>query len=76
MLAPRFHKLVQSFQEVRIARALNDLVAGHIDFIFMELSSALKLHEGGKARIPMRLRCFHCQRKAPSQRLLRGWERR
>jgi tripartite-type tricarboxylate transporter receptor subunit TctC len=31
--------------------ALNDLVAGHVDFIFMELSSALKLHEGGKARI-------------------------
>ena len=31
--------------------ALNDLVAGHVDLIFMELSSALKLHEGGKARI-------------------------
>jgi len=31
--------------------ALNDLVAGHVDFIFMELSSAVKLHEGGKARI-------------------------
>ena len=31
--------------------ALNDLVAGHVDFIFMELSSAIKLHEGGKARI-------------------------
>jgi len=31
--------------------ALNDLVAGHVDFIFMELSSAVKLHEAGKARI-------------------------
>src|SRR5260221_12437189 len=31
--------------------ALNDLIAGHVDFIFMELPSAYKLHEGGKARI-------------------------
>ena len=31
--------------------ALNDLVAGHVDLIFMELSAAYKLHEGGKARI-------------------------
>jgi tripartite-type tricarboxylate transporter receptor subunit TctC len=31
--------------------ALNDLVAGHVDLIFMELSAAHKLHEGGKARI-------------------------
>jgi tripartite-type tricarboxylate transporter receptor subunit TctC len=31
--------------------ALNDLVAGHVDFIFMELASAHKLHEGGKSRI-------------------------
>src|SRR5712692_6096118 len=31
--------------------ALNDLVAGHVDFIFMELASAYKLHEGGKARV-------------------------
>jgi tripartite-type tricarboxylate transporter receptor subunit TctC len=31
--------------------ALNDLVAGHVDLIFMELSSAMKLHEAGKARI-------------------------
>jgi tripartite-type tricarboxylate transporter receptor subunit TctC len=31
--------------------ALNDLVAGHVDLIFMELSSAVKLHDGGKARI-------------------------
>jgi len=31
--------------------ALNDIVAGHVDFIFMELSAALKLHEAGKARI-------------------------
>ncbi len=31
--------------------ALNDLVAGHVDLIFMELSSAYKLHDAGKARI-------------------------
>jgi tripartite-type tricarboxylate transporter receptor subunit TctC len=31
--------------------ALNDLVAGHVDFIFMELASAIKLHQAGKARI-------------------------
>jgi len=31
--------------------ALNDLVGGHVDFIFMQLESAIKLHEGGKARI-------------------------
>jgi tripartite-type tricarboxylate transporter receptor subunit TctC len=31
--------------------ALNDLVAGHVGFIFMELASAFKLHTGGKARI-------------------------
>jgi tripartite-type tricarboxylate transporter receptor subunit TctC len=31
--------------------ALNDIVAGHVDLIFMELSSAYKLHQGGKARI-------------------------
>ena len=34
-----------------LAPALNDLVAGHVDLIFMELSAAIKLHEGGKARI-------------------------
>jgi tripartite-type tricarboxylate transporter receptor subunit TctC len=33
------------------APALNDIIAGHVDFIFMELSSAHKLHDGGKARI-------------------------
>ena len=56
---------------------LNDVVAGHVDFIFMGLSSALKLHEGGKARIPMRLRCSSLSTKSsPSQRLLRRWERR
>jgi tripartite-type tricarboxylate transporter receptor subunit TctC len=33
------------------APALNDLIAGHIDFIFMELSSAVRLHQGGNARI-------------------------
>jgi len=31
--------------------ALNDLVAGHVDLIFMQLSAAMRLHEGGKARI-------------------------
>jgi tripartite-type tricarboxylate transporter receptor subunit TctC len=33
------------------APALNDLVAGHVDMIFMQLESAIKLHEGKKARI-------------------------
>jgi tripartite-type tricarboxylate transporter receptor subunit TctC len=33
------------------APALNDLVAGHVDLIFMQLSSAMKLHEGNRARI-------------------------
>ena len=33
------------------APALNALIGGHVDMIFMELASALKLHEGGKARI-------------------------
>jgi tripartite-type tricarboxylate transporter receptor subunit TctC len=31
--------------------ALNDIVAGHVDLIFMEMSASVKLHEGGKARI-------------------------
>ena len=33
------------------APALNDIIARHVEFIFMELASAIKLHEGGKARI-------------------------
>ena len=33
------------------APALNDLIAGHVDMIFMELASAIKLHQAGKARI-------------------------
>jgi tripartite-type tricarboxylate transporter receptor subunit TctC len=33
------------------APALNDLIASHVDMIFMELASALKLHQGRKARI-------------------------
>src|SRR5262245_23993810 len=33
------------------APALNDLVAGHVDLIFMELSAAHKLHDAGKARV-------------------------
>jgi tripartite-type tricarboxylate transporter receptor subunit TctC len=31
--------------------ALNDIVAGHVDLIFMEMSAAYKLHDYGKARI-------------------------
>src|SRR5215475_10209994 len=31
--------------------ALNDIVAGHVDLIFMELSSAYKLHDSGRARV-------------------------
>jgi tripartite-type tricarboxylate transporter receptor subunit TctC len=31
--------------------ALNDLIAGHVDLIFMQLESAIRLHQGGKARI-------------------------
>jgi len=31
--------------------ALNDIVAGHVDLIFMELASAKKLHDAGNARI-------------------------
>jgi tripartite-type tricarboxylate transporter receptor subunit TctC len=33
------------------APALNDLIAGQVDFVFMELSSAVRLHQGGNARI-------------------------
>jgi tripartite-type tricarboxylate transporter receptor subunit TctC len=33
------------------APALNDLIASHVDFIFMELAMAKRLHDGGKARI-------------------------
>src|SRR6185369_8215214 len=31
--------------------ALIDIAAGHVDMIFMQLEAAMKLHEGGKARI-------------------------
>ena len=31
--------------------ALNDIVAGHVDLVFMQLSSSVRLHEGKKARI-------------------------
>jgi tripartite-type tricarboxylate transporter receptor subunit TctC len=31
--------------------ALNDIVASHVDMIFMEVAAAIKLHQGGKARI-------------------------
>jgi tripartite-type tricarboxylate transporter receptor subunit TctC len=31
--------------------ALNDIIASHVDIIFMELASAIKLHESGFARI-------------------------
>jgi len=33
------------------APALNALIGNHVDMIFMELASALKLHQSGKARI-------------------------
>jgi tripartite-type tricarboxylate transporter receptor subunit TctC len=33
------------------APALNDIIASHVDIIFMELASAIKLHEAGRARI-------------------------
>ena len=33
------------------APALNDLIASHVDFIFMELASAMRLHQSGRARI-------------------------
>ena len=33
------------------APALNDIIASHVDVIFMELASAIKLHEAGRARI-------------------------
>jgi|SRR5579875_153187 tripartite-type tricarboxylate transporter receptor subunit TctC len=33
------------------APALNDLISSHVDFIFMELASAIRLHQAGKARI-------------------------
>ena len=33
------------------APALNALIASHVDMIFMELASAIKLHRAGKARI-------------------------
>ena len=33
------------------APALTDIIAGHVDFIFMELASAIKLHQAGKAHI-------------------------
>ena len=31
--------------------ALNDIIAGHVDMIFMELASAVKLHQAGRAHI-------------------------
>jgi tripartite-type tricarboxylate transporter receptor subunit TctC len=31
--------------------ALIDIAAGHVDLIFMQIEAAMKLHEGGKARI-------------------------
>ncbi|MEP7031927.1 MAG: tripartite tricarboxylate transporter substrate binding protein [Pseudolabrys sp.] len=33
------------------APALNDIIASHVDMIFMEVASAIKLHEAGRARI-------------------------
>src|SRR5215211_5513483 len=36
--------------------ALNDLIGSHVDFIFMQLESAIKLHEGGGRRAQPGLR--------------------
>jgi tripartite-type tricarboxylate transporter receptor subunit TctC len=33
------------------APALNDIIASHVDMVFMDLASAIKLHEAGRARI-------------------------
>ena len=33
------------------APAINDLIAGHVDLMFTEMASALKLHQAGKAKI-------------------------
>src|SRR5664279_3267627 len=33
------------------APALNDIISGQVDMIFMELASAIKLHQAGRARI-------------------------
>jgi Tripartite tricarboxylate transporter family receptor len=33
------------------APALNDIIASHVDLMFTEVATALKLHESGKARI-------------------------
>jgi tripartite-type tricarboxylate transporter receptor subunit TctC len=33
------------------APALNDLIASHVDMIFMELAAAIKLHQAGRAHI-------------------------
>jgi tripartite-type tricarboxylate transporter receptor subunit TctC len=33
------------------APAINDLIASHVDLMFSELASAIRLHQGGRARI-------------------------
>jgi len=33
------------------APAINDLIAGHVDLMFSELASAIRLHQAGRARI-------------------------
>jgi tripartite-type tricarboxylate transporter receptor subunit TctC len=33
------------------APAINDLIAGHVDVMFTEMASAIKLHQAGKAKI-------------------------
>ena len=33
------------------AQAVNDLAAGHVDMMFLELSAAFELHKGGRAKI-------------------------
>ena len=54
------------------APALNDLIASHVDFIFMELASAIKLHQAGKARImAVATSAAHCRTCPTSRRSTR-----
>lgn len=55
LTAELFNKLtgakLQHFPYKGTGPALNDLVAGHVDLIFMQYEAAIKLHQGGRARI-------------------------
>ena len=50
------------------APALNDLIASHVDFIFMELASAIKLHRGRQAPASWRWRPPSALRTCPTSR--------